>query len=259
VIRAGLRVLLLALLSAVAAPVALVVWLVTFGSGAARARTGPFLHRWFSRCVCAILGVRVEATGEPPRGACLVTPNHWGYVDVFVLGSLYRSLFVSRADVARWPVAGAFARAGGTLFLRREVRRDAVRVGADVERHLRLGCRVTVFLEGGAGDGVSVRPFKSALVAAAVAARAPCVPAAISYSLPADPDMDPSRVVAWATGDLLPHVGRLLTTRRIAAKVAFLPPRTGADRKHLARELEADVRDALTSTGRTPDPSACTR
>jgi len=246
VIRASARILLLALWCLCATPFPIVAFVFTLGSRTARARTGPFLNRYFSRGVCAILGVRIERTGDPPPpGGCLVTPNHWGYVDVFVLGAIYRSVFVSRADVAGWPVIGAFARAGGTLFLRREVRRDTARVGDDVEHHLRLGCRVTVFLEGGAGDGRSVRPFKSGLVSAAVAAGAPCVPVALRYTLPRDPDLDPGEVVAWTSDEFLAHAWRLLALRRIDAEVMFLPPRTGTDRKRLARELESDVRAVI--------------
>jgi len=125
------------------------------------------------------------------------------------------------------------------------VRRDTARVGGDVEEHLRRGGCVTVFLEGGAGSGADVRPFRSSLVAGAVAAGAPCVPVALRYALPEDPDLDPGEVVAWTTDEFLAHAWRLLTVRRIDAEVTFLPPRTGTDRKRLARELEIDVRAVI--------------
>ena len=246
-IRAPVRLLLLALWALLAAPFPVACFLVTLGSRTARARTGPFLNRIFSRGICAILGIRIGRTGAPPRGACLVTPNHWGYVDVFVLGAVCPSVFVSQAEVARWPVIGPFARAGGTLFLRREVRRDAKRVAGEIERLLRGGCRVTAFLEGGDSDGRDVRPFRSPLVSAAVAAGAPCVPVALRYSLPRDPGLDPGALVAWTSDDFVGHAWRLLALRRIDAHVTFLAPRTGTDRKRLARELEADVRAVATA------------
>lgn len=195
----------------------------------------------FSRGLCAILGVRVEVRGPPPPAPAFVAPNHWGYLDIFVLGSLYRGLFVSRADVEDWPVFGYLASSAGTLFLRREVRRDAVRVGDEIGDALRGGLRVTAFLEGGSGLGTSVRPFRSALLEAAVAAHVPCVAVAIRYELARDPGLDPSHVVAWIDGGFLGHVARLARTRRVVAHVTFLPPRTGADRKALARLLQGDV------------------
>ncbi len=260
-IRASLRLLLIVLWSLAFAPTPLLAALATLGSRRGAARTGPFLMKGFSTGICAILGVRIEPTGEPPSGACLVAPNHWGYVDVFVLGSLYRDLFVSRADVADWPIVGIFARAGGTLFIRRDIRKDAARVGDAIERDLRLGGRVTAFLEGGAGDGTHVRPFKSALVQAAVAAGVPCVPVALRYELPAGLGLDAATAVAWIDGGFFGHLWRLLHVRRIDAKVSFLPPRTGTDRKALARALEGDVRAelAVSASARTPGRPACTR
>lgn len=245
-IRASIRIALLALWCVAATPLPLLGALFTLGRPRARARVGPRLMRGFSRGICAILGVRIERRGEiPPDAACVVAPNHWSYLDVFVLGSLYPTLFVSRADVADWPVFGFLARSGGTLFLRRELRRDAARVGGEIGRHLALGCTVTVFLEGGAGTGVEVRPFKPALLESAAAAGVPCVPVAIRYRLPLDPSADPSRVVAWLDGGFLAHLSRLAGTRRIDATVAFLPRRSGTDRKELARRMEADVRAAV--------------
>jgi 1-acyl-sn-glycerol-3-phosphate acyltransferase len=239
VIRAGLRLLVLVVWALVAIPFPIVLWVVTLGSASVRARTGPWLFVWFARGICLVLGIRVTATGErPPRG-CLVAPNHTGYVDILVLGSLDPATFVSMANVARWPVIGLFAQAGGTLFIRREVRRDAVRVRGEVERRLRMGNRVTVFLEGGAGDGSVVRPFKSALVSAAVAAGAPCVPVALTYAVPGG---DPRTDVAWTTQAFGAHAMRLLSLRRVEARVTFLGPRTGANRKEIARDAEGSVR-----------------
>ena len=245
-IRPSIRLVLLVCWLAGFALIVIVASILTLGRRRAIARVGSTLLTWFSAGLCRIFGIRVTSTGTAlPAGACLVTPNHWGYVDVFVLGSLYRTLFVSRADVADWPVIGFFARAGGTLFIRREIRRDAARVGDEIETSLWLGSRVTAFLEGGAGDGIRVRPFKSALVEAAVTSRAPCVPVAIRYTLPANPELSPSTTVAWIDGDFTRHLWRLMGTRRIEAGVTFLPPRTGSDRKELARQLEEDVRAAL--------------
>jgi 1-acyl-sn-glycerol-3-phosphate acyltransferase len=204
------------------------------------------LLRVYSLGICRILGIRIRISGRAPADrACFVTPNHWGYVDVFVLASLYRSLFVSRADVARWPLVGVFVRSGGTIFIRREVRRDAARVVAEIVERLRAGLSVTAFLEGGAGTGVDVRRFRSPLLEAAATAGVPCVPVAIRYRLPGRPDLDPSSVVAWTDGGVGAHLWRLMRVPRIDAHVEFIEPRTGEDRKRLARLLEDDVRAAM--------------
>lgn len=236
------------LLSLVTSLVVALAVILTLGSKRAYLRIGPFLMMLFSRISCRILGIRIERTGDlPPPGPCFVTPNHWGYIDVFVLGSQCRSHFVSRADVADWPVMGFFARAAGTLFIRREVKRDAARVGDALEHHLRARCRVTAFLEGGTGRGTEVRPFKSSLLQAAVATGCPCVPAGFVYGLPRDPGVDPAFAVGWIDGGFIEHAWKLLRLRRIQVRLVYGAPRTGTDRKALARLLEDDVRRAVTA------------
>jgi len=245
-IRASVRLALVLLLSSIVAAASLLTTIATLGSRRASARIGPSLLRAYGLGMCRILGVRIDARGSPPTGrASFVAPNHWGYLDVFVLAALYRGLFVSRADVADWPVVGMFVRSGGTLFIRREVRRDAARAVDDVVDRLRRGLCVTAFLEGGSGTGVVVRKFRSPLLQAAAATGAPCVPVAIRYRLPADPGLDPSATVAWVDRGIAGHFWRLLHVRRIDARVEFLPPRTGTDRKRLARLVEDDVRAAM--------------
>jgi 1-acyl-sn-glycerol-3-phosphate acyltransferase len=250
-IRASVRLALVVLWSLAAAAASVVTTILTLGSRQAGARIGPILLRAYGLGICRILGLRVEVSGVPPAaGACLFTPNHWGYVDVFVLASCCRSLFVSRDDVARWPVVGVFVRSGGTIFIRRELRRDAARVVAEISDRLRDGLRVTAFLEGGAGPGVVVRRFRSPLLEAATTSGAPCVPVAIRYRLPSNPELDPSAVVAWTDGGLGAHIWRLMHVRRIDARVEFLAPRTGSDRKALARLLEDDVRASMNADKR---------
>jgi 1-acyl-sn-glycerol-3-phosphate acyltransferase len=244
-IRATLRLAALVLWTLAALAFLLAAALVTLANRNVAARLGPALLRAYACGFCALAGIRVARTGALAPAGALVTPNHWGYVDIFVLGSIYRGVFVSRADVAGWPLVGVCARAAGTIFLRRELRKDTVRVGTEIARFLRAPCRVTAFLEGGAGDGTRVRPFKSALVESAVVTGAPCVPVAIRYRLPRDPDADPAVAVAWIEGHLVAHLFGMLRLRRIEADVAFLAPRTGTDRKALAKQLEADVGAAL--------------
>lgn len=244
-IRAWIRLAAVALWCLLFVPITLAARLLALRRPKAAARSGARLLTGFSRGLCRILGVRVEVRGEPPPSPAFVAPNHWGYLDIFVLGSVYRGLFVSNADVAGWPLFGYLSRTGGTLFLRRDVARDTARVGGEIGQALGYGVRVTAFLEGGTGPGTTVRPFRSALLESAVAAGAPCTAVAIRYELPRDPELDPSKVVAWTEGGFVPHVTRLVRVRRIVAHVTFLPPRTGADRKELARQLEADVASAL--------------
>ena len=243
-----MRLTLAAAWTAVVGPLPLLILAASFGSRRVVAVTGPIATRLWSAGLCRILGIRVTRHGDlPARGApVFVTPNHLGYVDMLVLASIYGGHFVSRADVATWPVIGPLARAGGTLFVRRDVRRDVRVVGDEIEHRFGMRHRVTAFLEGRSGRGDVVLPFRTSLLEPAVAGGLPCVPVAVEYRLPRDPHLDPGDVVAW-TGDqeFGSHVMRLLELRRIDVVVRFLPARRGTCRKELGRLLEEDVRSAL--------------
>jgi 1-acyl-sn-glycerol-3-phosphate acyltransferase len=165
------------------------------------------------------------------------------WLDILVVAWTCEARFVSRADLREWPLVGPFSRLGGTLWIDRSRRRDAHRAAGDVESALRDGARVVAFLEGGVGDGTDVRPFRSSLLEGAVATGVPCAAAAIVYSLPAGAAGDVRRDVVWSEDEpFARHALRLLSLRRIDAVVRFGPPRTGTDRKALARALEDDAR-----------------
>jgi 1-acyl-sn-glycerol-3-phosphate acyltransferase len=251
------RLILALLWTAIVGTIPLLVLVASFGNRRAVNFVGPVAMRVWSSGLCRILGIHVTRHGEPPARhvAAFVTPNHLGYVDMLVLASIYGGHFVSRADVSSWPVIGPLARAVGTLFIRREVRRDVRSVGDEIGHHLGKRRRVTAFLEGRSGRGNAVLPFRTSLLEAAVDGGMSCVPVAVGYSLPRNPELDPGDVVAW-TGDqeFGRHAWQLLHVRRIDAEVRFLPARRDTDRKRLGRLLEDDVRAALCGGVRAAAP-----
>jgi 1-acyl-sn-glycerol-3-phosphate acyltransferase len=100
---------------------------------------------------------------------------------------------------------------------------------------------IVIFLEGTSTDGQAVRPFKSSLLAPAVAAQWPVVPAAISYALPAGHDVA-TEVCWWGDMTLAPHMLHLFTLPRIRAFVAWGAAEPAmADRKALAVALHRRV------------------
>lgn len=198
--------------------------------------------------MCRALGVRVDAD-QPPADLRFLVANHLGYVDILVLGSLAPVAFVSRADVAGWPVIGPLARCFDTVFLARERKRDLPQVNAVVAERLASGCALALFPEGTSTDGAAVLPFRPSLLATAADAGLPVHAAALHYATHA-PDEPAARSVCWV-GDapFLPHALAMLSVRRIDATVRFArQPRTERDRKRLAAALQADVEAMFCST-----------
>lgn len=203
-------------------------------------------RRW-GRAVSSILGFRVRVDGELHRGPTLVTPNHLGYMDIVVLAAAFGVLFVSKAEVARWPLVGLLLKGTGHMTVDRNSR-VAVRGAVEaVSRELKEGGTVCVFLEGTSSGGDSVKPFKPSLVQAAIDADAPLAPVAIRYRPFESGVVVAEEVAYWKDHVFGPHCWRLLGLRGALAEVTCGPVihSRAADRKGLAELAHQRVSDLL--------------
>jgi 1-acyl-sn-glycerol-3-phosphate acyltransferase len=207
-----------------------------------RARWRRHCMQGWCRSMCRALGVVVRVDGPQPASPRFLVSNHLGYLDIVVLGSLLPAAFVSRADVAGWPVIGPLARWFDTVFLARERKRDLPEVNEQVAARLADGGAIVLFPEGTSTAGEAVQAFRPSLLAPAAAAAVPVHAACLRYGTTL-PDAPASLAACW-WGDaaFLPHALTLLSLRRIDAEVQFATaPRCSSDRKELAAALQRDV------------------
>ena len=137
---------------------------------------------WWSARMLRVLGIGLDARGAPVRGPMLVVANHVSWLDVLAINSLLPVRFVAKADLRRWPLIGWMAACGGTLFIERERKRDALRVVQQIAAALRAGERVAVFPEGTTSGGERLLPFHASLLQAAVATGTALQPIALRFS-----------------------------------------------------------------------------
>jgi 1-acyl-sn-glycerol-3-phosphate acyltransferase len=206
------------------------------------ARWRAFILRTISRGLLVTMGARVESSGEPPRAPFVLVSNHLSYVDILVLASRLDAVFVSKQEVASWPVLGILCRAMGTVFINRESRRDISRVLEEMEGRLQSDVGIVLFPEGTSTDGSEVLRFLPSLLEIAVRLGRPVEYASLRYSTgegqPAARD-----VVCWWGGTVFAtHFLRLLTLSGFRAELAFgSEPIVSGDRKALAVELRQAV------------------
>ncbi len=195
------------------------------------------VQRWavqMLRC----LGVQVRVSGDAHAGAVLMASNHVSWLDIPALhASAPQARFVSKSAIARWPLLGRLARAGGTLFIERERKRDALRVVHEVAEALKQADAVAVFPEGTTGAGYDVLPFHANLLQAAIATATVVQPIALRYS-------EPGHAVSVATqyvGDttLGQSLMKVCRARGLVVDVHFLAPEPVGelDRRVLAQRL----------------------
>jgi 1-acyl-sn-glycerol-3-phosphate acyltransferase len=209
----------------------------------------PHVSRW-SRLGARCLGIVPVAAGERPAAGSLVVANHQGYADVVTIGGLFPSIFAARHDMRAWPMFGALAASGATIFINRDNKRAGYKGVAQVTAALRAGATVVAFPEGTSTDGSGLLPFRTGVFQAAVDAGAAVVPAAITYvAIDGAPVTAENRdVVGWFRGEpFLGHILSLAGRRRTDAEVVFGPPIAPphGDRRSLAAAAETGVRELL--------------
>lgn len=200
------------------------------------------VQQW-ARQMLRVLGIELRLAGSPPeRGPMLLVANHISWLDILVMHAARHCRFVSKSDVKRWPLIGTLATGGGTLYVERESRRDAMRVVHHMADALRAGDVLAVFPEGTTTDGRTLLPFHANMLQAAISAGAPAQPVALSFVDAVSGQ--PSFAARYIDDDtLVGSLWRTLAAPPLAAVVTFGQPQHagGRDRRTWAAALREAV------------------
>jgi 1-acyl-sn-glycerol-3-phosphate acyltransferase len=208
------------------------------GSRQGLAERAEWLHRSSARGL-GRLGVEVTCNGSLPASGLIVS-NHLSYLDILVFSSVMPCVFVSKAEVRKWPVFGMMASMAGTVYIDRKRKSDTVNANEGIRQALQQGLRVVVFPEGTSSDGSGVRPFYPSLFEPAVENRSPVTAAYLRYEM--EEGSVGTDIAYWGEMTFFPHLLRLLGKKGIRAKIRFSPtPRSFEDRKLAALEMREEV------------------
>jgi 1-acyl-sn-glycerol-3-phosphate acyltransferase len=188
--------------------------------------------------------MRIRSTGTPPRAPFFLASNHLSYMDIILLYTRLDGVFIAKRDMRRWPLLGPLAHRMGTIWVNREVRRDAVRVLDEIDEAVARGDGVILFAEGTTSAGDGLLPMKPALFDWAAREQFPVHYATIGYRTP--PGSPPAHLAVCWWGDM-PFGGHLVDLCRLAkfeAVVEFGPaPIVAPTRGELARRVERAIAD----------------
>ncbi|MFI9749465.1 lysophospholipid acyltransferase family protein [Streptomyces collinus] len=207
------------------------------------------VRRW-CRWIVRAAGVRVRITGAAaPTGGLLLVANHISWLDIPLLAAVRPARMLAKTEVRHWPVAGALAARGGTLFIDRDRLRALPGTVARIAGALREGAAVAAFPEGSTWCGRAQGTFRRAVFQAALDAGVPVQPVRIGYRLSGGRATTAPAYVGDDT--LLASLWRVATARGLIAEVEVrnpVPPSAGPDRRTLARAAQPPDTTAPTWT-----------
>jgi 1-acyl-sn-glycerol-3-phosphate acyltransferase len=197
---------------------------------------------WLSRSSrrhLKIFGYSVSVSGDIPKHGLLFS-NHLSYLDILAISATTPAVFVSKADVRKWPLFGWFATISGTVFVDRERRTHVGEVNREIEAALAAGALVVVFPEGTSSNGETVLPFRTSLLEPAARGDHELSVGWLHYEL-TDGDAG-TEVCYWGDHWFVTHILNLFGKKSIHATQRFAKfQRTTDDRKELAGQLHAAV------------------
>lgn len=196
---------------------------------------------WWSARMLRVLGIGLQTSGTPHAGPLLIVANHVSWLDILAINAVQPARFVSKADVRRWPLLGYLVACGGTLFIERERKRDALRVVHQIAEALTAREIVAVFPEGTTGEGRTVLPFHANLLQAAIATGAPVQPIVLRYDDAAGP-FSPAAAYIGDTS-LVQSLWWVACARDLAVRVDVQPTQgtRHLDRRALSEHLRENI------------------
>ncbi|MBK6756150.1 MAG: 1-acyl-sn-glycerol-3-phosphate acyltransferase [Moraxellaceae bacterium] len=203
----------------------------------------PVIKFWQKR-FCRVLGLKVIVHGTAEKRPALWVSNHISWLDIPVIGAHFPVHFLSKSEVASWPVVRHLAKAAGTLYIKRGSG-DAQSVSSQMAQHLQAGRSVLFFPEGTTTNGQSLKRFYHQLFHAACITGTDIQPVVLCYT---DQQGNLHQIAPFIDDDELgEHLFKVLKEKHIQVEVLVLPRVSvhGKNQRMLSAEIKTMMHDAL--------------
>ncbi len=118
---------------------------------------------YFHKICRRVFGIKIKVFGSISiNNPKLSISNHASYLDIMILGSLFKTSFVAKKEVAYWPLIGILAKLQNTIFIDRKIS-SLKEQEKKIIKHLKEKKNLVIFPEGTSSDGNKILPFKSSL------------------------------------------------------------------------------------------------
>lgn len=203
----------------------------------------------FHGCALGVLRIKVAAHDVPAAGTPkLVVANHVSWTDICALSTVMPVCFLSKKEVAGWPIVSTFARLQRTVFVDRQQAKSIVGANATMVDRMRDGVSVVLFPEGTTFDGSALGRFHSSHFAVARDFLRRHAEAETFWVQPVAVRYSQAHVAWYGDAALLPHLMDLLRKPPVHCDIYFCPPiamHRGSDRKAVAEACNKAIEARL--------------
>ena len=200
--------------------------------------------RTWARAFARLAGMKIEVIGPVPKPPFFLVSNHLGYMDIPAIRAVADGVFVAKAEIRDWFIAGKIISDMGMIFIDRQNRRDIPRAGAKIISRLSDGEGVIVFPEGTSTKGEDVLPFNSSFLQFAAQIDLPVSYCSITYRAREGERPASETICWWDDSTFIAHIFRMFSVPGFTAIISFGDePVLSTDRKKLAGELREKVRE----------------
>jgi 1-acyl-sn-glycerol-3-phosphate acyltransferase len=194
-----------------------------------RRSIGAMLLQFYSSINLHIFRVVIEHADpiDRPRDkkeGIILLPNHVSLLDIFILSSLYRTIYTAKIEVQHYPLVGQIAWLIGIIFLKRDSPEDRHRVIRSIA-HNTPGRILTIFAQGTTSRIDERLPFKCGIFKTVeIDPSIVLFPVTIRYK--------EDREIAWTKNQILmDNLKSICGSKRIHVKVT-IHPRISIDDYH---------------------------
>lgn len=195
----------------------------------------------WTRCLIASTGAKLNIYGYKLNKAelanSMIVSNHISWLDTVIMLRLCFVQYIGKKEMLNWPILKSIIKAGGTIFIDRNRKRDLISVNQEVAALLKSGATIGLYPEGKTTPGFNVLPFKPGILQAGIMAQSKIFPIALSYR---KENNLPAPEVSFANVNWLTTVLNTLRLNNLIINVTVLPPVKCADfvnREKLAEYL----------------------
>jgi len=178
--------------------------------------------------------------------AYLLVSNHLSYIDIILLASIEKLVFITSVEMGRDPFLGRATRLGGSLYTDRKKPVSLKKEIQNFSDAIGQGFKVVLFPEGTSTDGSTVQDFKRSLFQIALNVNCPVLPVCIKYkTIDGKAINEKNRDSVCWYGDMTfaPHFWALLG-RKIEVEITILESidqPTNKSRAELSKDVFAQI------------------